>query len=311
MNKLLLSTALAAVLFVSPAFAADAPGEPSMAKDTVFVKVNNNEFNLKGQPADWTPSLEFKVNGPIPDGSLIGVEFSYPGKKSWLKGDCAPGSTLDQQTQFTCDFRKNGTRYIGVVDFVVTLSNELLGKKLELLHGKAKVGKTAPRIKADAASYVYYVDEDWRVPIGYLSTGRTLELEMYFRGRPGQVRPHLFSGGKQVAAPENCGAPNFEPAVFEWWPVKCEFFAGNDSIKTLAPGDYEVKVLQNGKLVRTATFKVNAEGSYDNGIATTSKVGTKRVVIPMKQLVDLVPWDKQAYKTAAFYGNPLTGFAVP
>jgi hypothetical protein len=31
----------------------------------------------------------------------------------------------------------------------------------------------------------------------------------------------------------------------------------------------------------------------------------------MKQLVDLVPWDKQAYKTAAFYGNPLTGFAVP
>ena len=88
-------------------------------------------------------------------------------------------------------------------------------------------------------------------------------------------------------------------------------FAGNDSIKTLKPGDYVLKVLQNGKLVRTAAIKVSAEGSYDNAVATTSKVGTKRVVIPMKQLVDHVPWDKQAYKTAAFYGNPLTGFVVP
>jgi hypothetical protein len=93
--------------------------------------------------------------------------------------------------------------------------------------------------------------------------------------------------------------------------VKCEFFAGDDSIKTLAAGDYEIKVLQNGKLVRTAAFKAKADGSFDNGIATTSKLGTKRVVIPMKQLVDLAPWDKQAYKAGAFYGNPLTGFAVP
>jgi hypothetical protein len=179
------------------------------------------------------------------------------------------------------------------------------------MRGKAKVGKTAPRVKGQPASYEYYVDDDWRVPIGYLSTGRTLEIEMYFRGRPGEVRPYLFSEGKQVAAPENCGAALFEPAAFVWWPVKCEFFAGSDPIKTLKPGDYELKVLQNGKLVRTAAIKVSAEGSYDNGVATASKVGTKRVVLPMKQLVDHVPWDKQAYKTAAYYGNPLTGFAVP
>jgi hypothetical protein len=134
---------------------------------------------------------------------------------------------------------------------------------------------------------------------------------MYFRGKPGEVRPHLFSDGKQVATPSNCGAALFEPEAFVWWPVKCEFFSGDDSIPTLKAGDYEIKVLQNGKLVRTASFKVSAAGSYDNGVATTSKVGTKRVVIPMKQLVDHVPWDKQAYKTAAFYGNPLSGFAVP
>jgi hypothetical protein len=257
------------------------------------------------------PNLEFKVNSPIPDGSLISAEISYPAKKNWLKGECSAGTTFAEQTQYTCTFPKNGTRYTGGIDFVVRLSNELLGTKLELMRGKAKVGKTAPRVKGQPASYAYYVDDDWRVPIGYLSTGRTLQIEMYFRGKPGEVRPYLFSGGKQFATPENCGAANFEPAAFEWWPVKCEFFVGNDAIKTLGAGEYEIKVLQNKKLVRTGVIKVGADGGYDNGIATTSKVGTKRVVIPMKQLVDHVPWDKNAYKTAAFYGNPLTGFAVP
>jgi hypothetical protein len=308
MNKPLF---LVAFLTAAPGFAADAAEGPSLAKDTVFVKVNNNEFDLHGQPADWTPTLEFKVNGPIPDGSRVWAEFSYPAKKSWLKADCASGTTIAEQTQYICNFAKTGTRFTGVVDFVVRLSNELLGKELELMRGKAKIGKTTPRVKGQPSSYVYYVDEDWRVPIGYLSTGRTLEIEMFVRGRPGDVRPYLFSGGKQIAAPENCGSPSFDPAAFEWWPVKCELFSGDDSIKTLPPGDYELKVLQNGKLVRTATFKVSAEGGYDNGIAKTNRVGTKRVVIPMKQLVDHVPWDKQAYKTAAFYGNPLKGFVVP
>jgi hypothetical protein len=294
------------LVHLSPARAADAPDGPVMARDTVFLTAVTNEFDLKGQPPDWMPHLEFKVNGPVPDSSRIWAEISYPAKKSWLKGDC--GWEIDK---YICNFTKNGTRYTGAIDFVVRLSNELAGKDIELMRGKAKVGKTTPRVKGQPASYAYYVDDDWRVPIGYLSMGRTLAIEMYFRGKPGEVRPYLYSDGKQVAEPANCGAAHFEPAAFEWWPVKCEFFAGNDAITTLKPGDYEVKVLQNKKLVRTGTFKVNAEGSYDNGIATASKVGTKRVVFPMKQTVDHVPWDKQAYKTAAYYGNPLVGFTVP
>jgi hypothetical protein len=313
MKKPLVFAALIALALAyrSLAFAADASEPPTMAKDTVFLKAVTNEFDLRGQPPDWLPALEFKVNGTIPDGSRLWAEISYPAKKNWLKGDCAFGTSFAGQTQYTCSFEKNKTRYTGTIDFVVHLSNELLGKEMELMRGKAKVGKTGPRVKGQPASYAYYVDDDWRVPIGYLSMGRTLAIEMYFRGKPGEVRPHLFSDGKPVAAPENCGAALFEPAAFEWWPVKCEFFSGTDAITTFKPGDYELKVLQNGKLVRIASFKVNPEGSYDNGIASASKAGIQRVVIPMKQLVDHVPWDKQAYKTAAFYGNPLLGFAVP
>lgn len=78
-----------------------------------------NEFDLKGKPPDWMPSLEFKVNGPIPDGSLISAEISYPGKKSWLRSDCASATTFEGQTQYTCNFAKDGTRHTGAIDFVV------------------------------------------------------------------------------------------------------------------------------------------------------------------------------------------------
>jgi hypothetical protein len=80
MNELLLLAAfvfpVAFVSLTTPAFAADASDAPTIAKDTVLVTVNNNEFNLKGEPADWTPTLAFKITGSLPDGSRVWAEFS-------------------------------------------------------------------------------------------------------------------------------------------------------------------------------------------------------------------------------------------
>jgi hypothetical protein len=111
--------------------------------------------------------------------------------------------------------------------------------------------------------------------------------------------------------PENCGAAAFDPKEYAWWPVRCELWAGNDTIKELSPGDYQIKVLQDGKLTRTADFKVGPDGSFDNGIASANKLGSDKVIVPVKVLVDHAPWNKLAWKTEAFYGNPLTGFTAP
>ncbi len=36
------------------------------------------------------------------------------------------------------------------------------------------------------------------------------------------------------------------------------------------------------------------------------------MIIPVSGAGDVPrPWDKQAWKTGAFYGNPLTGFTAP
>jgi hypothetical protein len=41
-------------------------------------------------------------------------------------------------------------------------------------------------------------------------------------------------------------------------------------------------------------------------------VGNSRVIVPVQVLGDSDgAWDKNAWKTDAFYGNPLTGFAAP
>ena len=79
------------------------------------------------------------------------------------------------------------------------------------------------------------------------------------------------------------------------------------------PGEYEVKVLYQGHLVRSIKFSVDAEGKLvDNGIAKANKLGNDRIVVPVTIMGESDgQWNKMAWKTDAFYGNPLSGFSVP
>ena len=78
-------------------------------------------------------------------------------------------------------------------------------------------------------------------------------------------------------------------------------------------GEYEIKMIYKGHLVRSMKFSVDAEGKIvDKGIATSNKLGNNRIIVPVQVLGDSDgQWDKNAWKTDAFYGNPLTGFTVP
>ena len=79
------------------------------------------------------------------------------------------------------------------------------------------------------------------------------------------------------------------------------------------PGEYEIKVLQNGKLARTAKFTFGSDYKIaDNGIVKQNNLGTLRVLIPAQIIGDQDgQWDRNAYKTEAFFGSPLTGFVMP
>jgi hypothetical protein len=79
------------------------------------------------------------------------------------------------------------------------------------------------------------------------------------------------------------------------------------------PGEYEIKILQNGKLARSAKFTMGTNYQLVNpGIGPQNNLGTGRIVVPVQIVGDQDgPFDRNAYKTEAFFGSPLSGFVVP
>jgi hypothetical protein len=106
-----------------------------------------------------------------------------------------------------------------------------------------------------------------------------------------------------------------------WTRIDCSLEGANvkpsadkprDHAISAKPGEYEVKVLRNGKLSRSIKFTVGSDGQIVNNGAGAS-IGMPQVnFVPVAILDDQDgPWDKSAWKTEALYGNPLAGFTWP
>ena len=78
-----------------------------------------------------------------------------------------------------------------------------------------------------------------------------------------------------------------------------------------SPGEYEVKILRKGKLVRTAKFTVGADGRIaDTGVTQQNELGTGRLTVFANVLGDeegRQP-DLAAWKSTAYFGDALKGF---
>jgi hypothetical protein len=354
-------TSIMALFFVSNSFAQD---QATIAKDSVQVEA----FTLSSYKGDfktwsWVPQTQFRVNGPIPSGSQLYVEFTVPGVGPWVKYDCGTQETEKGHWWQTgqCGGRDGipedkGITYTGPVSFAIKMRNELAGgPDLTLFTGKAKVAKV--HSGEAGPNYVnhfdYYVDQDWNLPIGYVflepddvygMRKPRLAFAIWARGEMhGSFEPHLFHNGKEVGkmiyegqpvGVPSCGSNEVEHNTthiangqYVWTRMKCEFSSvlgwnkTDDSNDTMFgrlylfsenPGDYEIKMLYKGHLVRSMKFSVDAEGKIvDNGIGKNNKLGNNRVIVPVQVLGDSDgPWDKNAWKTDAFYGNPLTGSTV-
>jgi hypothetical protein len=172
--------------------------------------------------------------------------------------------------------------------------------------------------------------------------GGKLSFVTWFRGSPkemnyGKYVAYLYYQGKMVAdsmyneteSNTSCQVTNAadrgdEPnpltycrRVFTlraWvWNKQPQFSPPNFFNMYEHPGDYEIKVLQDGKLARDVKFTMGTNYQLvDTGIGKSNNLGTGRIVVPVQIIGDLDgQWDKNAYKTDAFYGNPLNGFTAP
>lgn len=78
------------------------------------------------------------------------------------------------------------------------------------------------------------------------------------------------------------------------------------------PGEYTVKVFHNGVQVREAKFTVGADGKVvDGGYQKPGYLTYHKVLIPVTIIGNSEKWNAAAWKTEAFYGNPMTGFSLP
>jgi hypothetical protein len=149
--------------------------QPTIAKDSIQIRAYTNpEYHGKYDTWSWVPAVEYRVNGPIASGSQLYVEFSTAGG-SWIKFDCKTGEAQKGHWWKTeCGGndlpRDKGMTYTGPVTFTIRLRNELAGNDLALFTGRMKVARVPSNESGPTAvnHFVYYVDHDWNLPIGYV-----------------------------------------------------------------------------------------------------------------------------------------------
>ena len=294
----------------------------------------------------WAPKLDFNVQGPLEGGSQISVTFAKPGGVKWfsrnLRTDEIGADTFSSFSLDGNDLEKQATKLAGTFTVTISLSNALTSTNKTLYVGKFEVVKfhygSAPNEIHQAD---YYVNHDWTLPIGQMSydddpsnaEAPTLRMNIWFRGplQTDDLAGYLYYQGKQITSTKSAGTVGI-PLVIQpgttrpdlTWSRGLFHFAGvaealkpesannYDSMFFLDkhPGDYQLKVLRNGKLARSAKFTIGADGKLvDNGLAASNKMGKGVTLIPVTDDLSL---DGKAsivnYKSQAFYGNPVVGF---
>ena len=312
-------------------------GQPRIEKDTVLLTTQRGRDVGGYEAHGWVPAIEYRGTGSIASGSRLSVDFTLAGKP-WVSFDCTPErETEDAPTwSATCggDSIPGGKQatYAGPVAFTIRLRNELQGTNVTLFNGTAKV-VMVPGTKG-LGNEEWYVDEDWRIPFGYVFWEKDsghggdefLHVAFWVRGNTPEVEAHLFSQCKDIAkfSKAGNGAADWNPNLHRWGLIDGEFlgvypnapggdegYAPRFGVRN-NPGDYEVKVLLLGHLARSIKFKVSANGNVEGGVDSANTLGTNRVVVPVQVLGDSNgTWDRNAWKTEAFYGNPLAGFVAP
>ena len=337
MNKLYFLTPLFLLFGFQAAFAA----EPSVGK----LGINFHLVPHFNKPEwTWTPSIRFRINGPIASADVVWVEYTLPNGAPFVKVQCENISALKDDENIVvndCGFRQeddHATNLTGLFGFQVKLSNELAGTNKTLFSGKFNVGKklyNPDNLPDRNKQFYYYVDHDWRLPMAYLGTfygdlSNDLFCELWVKNRivdQSKILAYLIHDGKPVAeasASFTLQATPPETPLQEYHLLQFHFNAliekpPSDSLESFFKlyqnsGEYEIRVLRDGKLARTLKFSIGKDGKPvdSDGIVKQNRIAKEGAVVPVQVLGDGDGiWNKTAWKTEALWNNPMTGFSIP
>ena len=299
----------------------------------------------------WLPKIGFTLLGPIDPGSQLTVEWFKADGSPWLTStfdtpEVAAGATHGFGNDYpTQESGHRAITAIGTFTFKIRIKNELAGTNHVIYTGKYNVTKfhKGNALPAFKNQFEYVVDQDWRLPIGYLTANMQiddkaprLDAFLWFKGGDTNVPPkgYLYYEGKLIGSGEvragssyntfsilTSGMDDKDPAYHAWdlaWSLIRLYNSDPENTHVTDgwmmaehPGKYEIKVLWGGKLARDVKFEVGKDGKIsDGGLAANNGVGAV-VVVPVEVIGSQdQPFNKWGWKNDAYYGNPLPGFNV-
>lgn len=283
--------------------------------------------------------LNYAVEYFNPDGT------SWYGEKLESSGRNADRTVLYQSLRQSDSnaLATKSTAGTGVYSFKITDQDT----KAVIFQGKFKVGKASRAYSAQEKNKnMFYVEQDWIAPFGEIGFHHSLDnvggmpplVSVWLNGliEASELEGRIFYNGKQIATTkENGGVSDYDERIadyaapvapatvwkrwqFQWNDV---LFDNNGSFNRdnfpnahyvdKNPGDYTVKIYRNNAQIRELSFTVGADGrivapSYSNQIP----LPYYRLILPVKAIGNTEKWNTAAWKTDAFYGNPLNGFMV-
>jgi hypothetical protein len=313
-----------------------APGakEADFSRNSWFPQVR---FRVRGPV---TGGSQFIVEFTRPDGSVWGQS---PCPTEEIGADRWTGTSTQRDTSTAAE--KKYTTAVGTFGFKIRLKNELSGVNQVLYTGKFTVGKVSKSNGTPPTKnkYDYVVNHDWTLPIGYLWFDRDqvsshFSATMWFKGdtNGADLSAYLFYKGKQIGSTKEQGSasttesevrtvdgaatdPAWRSWILTWFNIAdtaMDPARPNERLFYLDknPGEYEIKVLRKGTLTRVAKFTVGPDGKIvvpGGAGAVDPMISTDRIVIPVT-VVGMLDgtWNPTAWKTEAYYGNPLKSFTA-
>jgi hypothetical protein len=282
----------------------------------------------------WTPVIGFRLLGPVNSGSQITVDFTLPNGSPFVTLKCDM-PRIDEGSSSRiggCGFNNpdaaKATNLQGLFGFQIKLDSKVL------YSGKFNVSRilyNPDGTPAKNKQFYYFVDNDWRLNFAYVGTffgdtSNNIYTEFWIKNRiqnKADFSAQLFYNGKQIAET----SPSF---VLESYPkenqkqeytniglnfpalmTEPEAVGFDDYFRVFKnPGDYEIKLVREGKPARSIKFSVGRDGKLvPNGVGTDLIGGG--IIVPNQILGDTDGvFNKLAWKEGV-WGNPIKNLLVP
>jgi hypothetical protein len=272
----------------------------------------------------WIPKISLPMVGALPSSGEVHVSYSVGGKpwfvEKFTRKQAQAGLGRNETNIYKFLSERNtydgqGTRAVGRIDFTVELRDVLANTAKRISQGHFKVGRVSTALGGRAREdFDYYVDKDWAAQylvIDFFGT-RTDIVEYPQLGVSGtfvQKKPqkesfafHLFLNGKEVASTSSWGhawattarhpeTQNGYGAMGVRWQLPSVVAYNNPSkpitdalVLSENPGNYTIKIIRNGELVRESGFTVREDGTIDRSLNIAARIPNGYTIVKAKPI---------------------------